>query len=248
VQPFREAYHGRRPFASESRPPLTTRYVPFARSIEHYSRDRGRTDVIAGITVAALALPSAMAYAQLAGAPVTAGLYALLLPVVAFAVLGPAPRIVIGPEGTVSLLVAGSLAPLAATDSAEYAALAAMLALLVGLVFLAARLIRLGWIADYFSQAVLVGYITGVAVVLVLGQLGKLVGVSSDEDGAIKETVDIMRHLGDANPATVVVAVLSLALLVLLSRAGKRIPAALLLVVLGSRPPGPWISPTEGSR
>jgi len=233
VQPFREAYHGRGPFASESRPPLTTRYIPFARSIARYSRQRGRADVVAGITVAALALPSAMAYAQLAGAPVSAGLYALLLPVVAFAVFGPAPRLVIGPEGTVSLLVAASLAPLAASESAEYGALAAMLALLVGLVFLAARLIRLGWIADYFSQAVLVGYISGVAVVLVLGQLGKLVGVSSNEDGAIKETIDIVRHLGDANAATVVVAVVSLVLLVFLGKVGKRIPGALLLVVLG---------------
>ena len=233
MQPFRDAYHGRGPFASESRPPLTTRYVPFARSVAHYTRARGRADVVAGITVAALALPSAMAYAELAGAPVSAGLYALLLPVVAFAVFGPAPRVVIGPEGTVSLLVAASLAPLAASNSAEYGVLAAMLAVMVGLVFLVARLIRLGWIADYFSQAVLVGYITGVAVVLVLGQIGKLVGVSSDEDGAIKETVDIIVHLGDANTTTAVVAALSLILLVVLGRVGRRVPGALLLVVLG---------------
>ncbi len=108
-----------------------------------------------------------------------------------------------------------------------------MLALLVGLVFFAARLIRLGWIADYFSQAVLVGYITGVAVVLILGQLGKLLGISSDQDGAIREAVDIIRHLGDANGATVVVAALSLGLLVILARISKRIPGALVLVVLG---------------
>ena len=74
----------------------------------------------------------------------------------------------------------------------QYAALAAMLAIMVGVVFLVARLARLGWIADYFSQAVLVGYITGVAIVLILGQLGKLLGISSDEDGAIRETLDIV--------------------------------------------------------
>ncbi|WP_395656308.1 SulP family inorganic anion transporter [Nocardioides sp.] len=233
MQPFREAYRGRGPFASESRPPLATRYVPFARSMAGYTRLRCRSDVIAGITVAALALPSAMAYAELAGAPVSAGLYALLLPVVAFAVFGPAPRLVVGPEGTVSLLVAASLAPLAVTGSTDYGVLAAMLSVMVGLVFLIARAIRLGWIADYFSQAVLVGYITGVAVVLVLGQLGKLVGVSSDEDGAIKEAVDIVVHLDDANPTTVAVAGLSLVLLVVLGRTGRRIPGALLLVVLG---------------
>jgi len=171
VKPFREAYDGRAAFASASRPPLATRYVPFVRSMASYSRTRLRTDVIAGVTVAALALPSAMAFAELAGVPVSAGLYALLLPVLAYAVFGSAARVVIGPEGTISLLVATTLAPLAATGSAKYAALAAVLALLVGLVFIAARLVRLGWIADYFSQAVLVGYITGVAVVLVLGQV-----------------------------------------------------------------------------
>ena len=82
-----------------------------------------------------------------------------------------------------------------------------MLAIMVGVVFLVARFARLGWIADYFSQAVLVGYITGVAIVLILGQLGKLLGISSDEDGAISETLDILRHVGDANGATVLVGV-----------------------------------------
>jgi high affinity sulfate transporter 1 len=174
-----------------------------------------------------------MAYAQLAGAPVSSGLYALLLPVVAYAVFGSAPRLVIGPEGTVSLLVATAIAPLAASGTAEYAVLAAMLALLVGLIFVAARLIRLGWVADYFSQAVLVGYITGVAVVLILGQLGKLVGISSDADGAIRETLDIIGKLGELNGATLAVALLSILLLVVLARISKRIPGALILVVLG---------------
>ena len=192
-----------------------------------------RTDLLAGTTVAALALPSAMAFAELAGAPVSAGLYTLLLPVLAYAVFGSAPRVVIGPEGTVALLVATALAPLASTGSAEYAALAAMLALLVGLVFFVARLARLGWIADYFSQAVLVGYITGVAVVLILGQISKLVGVSSDQDGVLRETVDIVGNLGDANGATVIVGAVSLGLLVLVDKISRRIPGALVVVVLG---------------
>ena len=233
VQPFEEVYEGRGAFASESRPPITTRYVPFARSLSGYSWARLRTDVIAGVTVAALALPSAMAFAELAGVPVSAGLYALLLPVVGYAVFGSAPRVVVGPEGTVALLVATALAPLAAAGSAEYAALAAMLALLVGLVYFVARLVRLGWIADYFSQAVLVGYITGVAVVLILGQISKLVGISSDEDGAIRETLDIVRHISDANGATVAVGAVSLGVLVVADRISKRIPGALVVVVLG---------------
>ncbi|GAA1987684.1 SulP family inorganic anion transporter [Terrabacter lapilli] len=233
VQPFDKAYKGRRAFASASRPPMTTRYVPFARSMSGYSGARLRTDVIAGVTVAALALPASMAYAGLAGVPVSAGLYALLLPVLAYAFLGSAPRVVVGPEGTVALLVATAIGPLAAAGSPEYAALVAMLAIMVGAVFLLARVARIGWIADYFSQAVLVGYISGVAIVLILGQLGKLVGISSDQKGAVREAVDILAHLGDANAVTVVVGALSLALLVVAGRIDKRIPGALILVVLG---------------
>ncbi|HMR95053.1 MAG TPA: SulP family inorganic anion transporter [Microthrixaceae bacterium] len=233
MRPFRDAYQGRSAFASASRPPITTRYVPFVRSVSGYSVDRLRTDALAGVTVAALALPSAMAYAELAGAPVSAGLYSLLLAVVAYAVFGSAVRVVVGPEGAVALLVATAVAPLAAAGSVEYAALVAALAVMVGVAFFAARLIRLGWVADYFSQAVLVGYITGVAVVLILGQLSKLVGVSSDEDGAIRETLDIVRHLGDANGATVLVGMAALGFLVLAARVSKRIPGALVLVVAG---------------
>src|SRR6478609_2283275 len=211
VQPFSKAYKGRGAFASASRPPMATRFVPFARSMAGYSGRRLRTDVVAGVTVAALALPASMAYAQLAGVPVSAGLYALLLPVLAYAFLGSAPRVAVGPEGTVALLVATAVAPLAASGSPQYTSLVAMLAVMVGAVFLVARVARIGWIADYFSQAVLVGYITGVAVVLILGQLGKLLGISSDEDDAISETIDILRHLGDANGVTVVVGAVSLA-------------------------------------
>ena len=247
VKPFREAYHGRGAFASGSRPPIATRYVPLARTLSTYSAARLRTDIVAGMTVAALALPSAMAFAELAGVPVSAGLYALLVPVLAYAVFGSARQVVIGPESTVALLVATAIAPLAAAGSSEYAALAAMLALLVGLVFFAARLMRLGWTADYFSQAVLVGYITGVAVVLILGQLDKLVGVSSDEDGAIREALDILGHLDEANAATVVVSALSLGFLVLSARIGKRIPGALVLVVLATLRPGAWTWPPAAS-
>ena len=133
MEPFVVAYGGRSAFPSASRPPLSTRDAPFLRSIRPYSGERLRTDAIAGVTVAALALPAAMAYAGIAGVPITAGLYGLLLPVLAYAVFGTAPRLVVGPEGTVSLLVASSLAPLAATGSTEYAMLAAALAILVAL-------------------------------------------------------------------------------------------------------------------
>jgi high affinity sulfate transporter 1 len=128
--------------------------------------------------------------------------------------------------------VAAGLAPLALEGSAEYQTLAAALALAVGGMYLAARLLRLGWIADYFSQAVLVGYVTGVATLIILGQLGKLVGVSSDYDNAVLAFGDIIAHLDQANAATVALAAVALVLLVALRHFVPRFPAALLVVVL----------------
>jgi high affinity sulfate transporter 1 len=230
--PFAEAYRGRTAFASATRPPLVRRYLPFVGSMRRYSRDDIGVDALAGLTVAALALPSAMAYAELAGLPVTAGLYALLLPVLAYAIFGTGVRVVVGPEGAIALLVGSALAPLAAAGSPEYAALAAGLALAVALVFLAARLLRLGWLADYFSQSVLVGYITGVAVLIILDQFEKLTGIASEEENSIRAAVDVLSHLADANVATVLVAAASFGLLLLFGRLLPKWPGALVVVVL----------------
>ena len=231
--PFHSAYAGRSPFVSATKPPLTRRFVPLVDSLKGYSRGRLRVDAVAGLTVAALALPSSMAYAELAGLPVTAGLYALVLPVLAYALLGSGLRVVIGPEGSVSLLVASALAPLAAAGSAQYAALAAALAIAVAAVFLVARLLRLGWIADYFSQSVLVGYITGVAVLMMLGQLEKLTGLSSSYDGAVRAAIDNVAHLGHASLTTVAVAGGAFVVLILFGLLLPRWPGALVVVVLG---------------
>ena len=233
LEPFQEAYHGRKPFRSAHKPPLTTRYLPLVASLRAYNGSRLRTDAMAGVTVAALALPASMAYADIAGLPVTAGLYSLLLPLVVYALLGSAPWLVVGPESTIALLVAAGLAPLAVAGTVEYTTLAAALALAVGAFYLGARLLRLGWIADYFSQPVLVGYLTGVAILIILGQFGKLVGVSSDEDNAVIALGDIVVNLGEANAATVALAGVSLLLLIVGRHFLPRFPAALLVVVLG---------------
>ncbi len=233
LEPFPVAYAGRGPFRSARKPPLGTRYVPLLASLRGYTPGRLRTDAVAGVTVAALALPASMAYANIAGLPVTAGLYSLLLPLVVYAFLASTPWMVVGPESTIALLVGAALAPMAAAGSPEYATLGAALAALVAGVYLAAFLIRLGWIADYFSQPVLVGYITGVAILIALGQLGKLVGLTSDQDNAIVAAGDIVTQLDEANAATVGLAVVSLGLLIGLRRLWPRFPAALIVVVLG---------------
>ena len=121
---------GASPFKPKERAPLLARTIPVPTRLAGYPERDGRHDLVAGITVAALALPSAMAYAELAGLSPVAGLYALLLPAVAYAFLGSSRQLIVGPEGALALLVATSVAPLAHGDATTYAALAAMLGLL----------------------------------------------------------------------------------------------------------------------
>jgi sulfate permease, SulP family len=206
--------------------------VPVSQDLPGYRGGTLRRDLLAGVTVAALALPSAMAYAELAGLSPVAGLYALLLPTVAYTLLGSSRQLIVGPEGSVAALVATALVPLAAGDPQRYASLAALLALLVGGVFLAARVVRLGWIADYFSRAVLIGYIHGVAVVLVVGQLGKLLGLDIDAQDPLPQLFEVARELPGLSGATLAVGAVCLALLLVLRWQVPKLPGPLLVVVL----------------
>ena len=184
------------PFKPRRRASTTARTFPVSTELGGYPKRDARRDAIAGITVAALAIPSAMAYAELAGLSPVAGLYALLLPAVAYAIFGSSRQLVVGPEGALSLLVVATVAPLAAGSASAYAVLAAMLAVLVGAIAIVGRVIRLGWIADYFSRAVLVGYLHGIAIVLVCGQLGKLFGVPIEADDPIPQMRELPANWG----------------------------------------------------
>src|SRR5689334_25349869 len=142
-------------FRSARKERLVVRACPVVGELPRYRPPSAARDLLAGVTVAALALPSAMAFGQLAGLSPVNGLYALLLSMVAYMLLGSARRLIIGTEGTVSTLVAAALLPLAAAGSQHAVELASALALLVAACFVLARLLRLGWLADYFSRPVL---------------------------------------------------------------------------------------------
>jgi high affinity sulfate transporter 1 len=221
------------PFKPRQRPSVSARTFPVSTELAGYPRRSGRRDAVAGITVAALAIPSAMAYAELAGLSPVAGLYALLLPAVAYAVFGSSRQLVVGPEGALALLVVAAVTPLAAGSASSYALLAAMLAVLVGIIAVVGRVIRLGWIADYFSRAVLVGYLHGIAIVLVCGQLGKMFGVPIEADDPIPQVREFFRELGSIHGLTVLIGFSSLAALLLLRRFLPKIPGALVVVVAG---------------
>jgi SulP family sulfate permease len=187
--------------------------------------------VLAGVTVAALALPPAMAYAELAGVTPVNGLYALLLPAVAYVLLGSSRQLVIGPEGSISALVAAAILPLAAAGSPDAVELAAALAVLVGGCFLVACLLRLGWLADYFSRPILIGYLHGVAVVLVVSQLGKVFGLDIEARDPLPQLREVVRELDETSGITLLVGALVLAVLIPLRYLAGRFPAALVVVI-----------------
>jgi sulfate permease, SulP family len=218
-------------FRPAAREPLLIRVVPVARDVPAYRPASAGRDLLAGLTVAALAVPSTMAYGQLAGLSPVNGLYALLLPTVAYVLLGSSRRLVIGPEGATSTLVAAAVLPLAVAGSGDAVELASVLALLVAACFFLARLVRIGWIADYFSRPVLIGYLHGVAVTLVVAQLGKLLGLDVEASEPLGRLWEMAHELGDVSGATVAVSVVALATLAGLRRYLPILPGALIVVV-----------------
>jgi MFS superfamily sulfate permease-like transporter len=195
---------GRSPFLPPPRRPLIHRLVPGAEHVRDYRGQTLRRDALAGITVAALALPAAMAYAELAGVPPVVGLYTLLLPAVAYALLGSSRQLIVGPEGAIAAMVGAALIPMT-PDPDQRATLAALLALLVGATYLVALTARLGWIADYLSRPVLIGYLQGVAIVMIVGQLGKLLGLSITAETTPAQVVEAVRESGQVSWPTATV-------------------------------------------
>jgi sulfate permease, SulP family len=221
----------RSPFVPISRPRFLHRTVPVSAHLAGYGPDTFFRDALAGLTVAAMAIPSAMGFAAVAGLPPVNGLYALLLPVVAYALLGSSRQMVVGPSGATATLVAAGVAPLADGTPANYLALCGVLALLVAGTYLLARTVRLGWIADYLSVAALVGFVHGIAITLICGQLGKLTGVAIDADRPLGQLGDLLRDLDEVSGATLATGLAALVLLLLLKRFAPRFPGPLLVVV-----------------
>jgi sulfate permease, SulP family len=206
---------------------------PGAADLRHYDRRWLRPDLVAGITVAAIAIPQSLGMAELAGLPVVAGLYATLLPLVAYALFGSSRQLVVGPEGTLAALTAVVVAPLAAGDPARYAPLAAMLAVLVGGILILSGVLRLGFMAEFFSRPILLGYINGIALSIIAGQIPKLLGLDIEADDFFLSLAEIARDLGSTHWPTFALGGSLLAFLLVLRRVSPLMPAAL-VVVIGS--------------
>jgi len=208
------------------------RFVPGIAAVRTYQRSWLRPDLVAGTVLAAILVPQGMAYAELAGLPAVTGLYTTVACLVGYAVFGPSRVLVLGPDSSVSPLIFAAIIPLMATDDPATAiALAGMLALLVGLIEIGLGLGRLGFVADLLSNEVQVGYMNGLAVTIIVGQLPKLFGFSTDSDGFVEDVEQFVRHLDDTHVATMVMGLAVLAVLLVLPRLARRVPAILVAVV-----------------
>jgi SulP family sulfate permease len=205
--------------------------VPGSEVLRGYRRSCLRGDLIAGLTVAAYLIPQVMAYATVAGVPPVAGLWAALPALVIYAVLGSSSSLSMGPEATTALMTAIAIGPLAAGDPARYAGLAATLALLVGAMLVVAWLLRLGFVADLLSRPVLVGYLAGVAVIMIADQLRRVSGVPVTGQTFLAQVGSFARGLGQMQPTTVAVATAVLVFLFVLQSRWPRAPGPLLAIL-----------------
>jgi high affinity sulfate transporter 1 len=209
------------------------RAVPGVAAARRYDRRWLRSDVVAGVVLAAILVPQGMAYAELAGLPVVTGLYTTIACLVGYALFGPSRVLVLGPDSSISPLILAAIAPMvvAGDDVGRAIALAGMLALLVGVIEIALGLGKLGFVAALLSSEVQVGYLCGLAVTIIVGQLPKLFGFSTDADNFFDEVGEFLENLDDTVVSALVVGLAALLVLLVLPRFTRRIPAVLVAVV-----------------
>src|SRR5437764_8138593 len=207
----------------------TTRFVPGLQAVVTYRAAWLPKDVVAGLVLTTLLVPQGMAYAELAGLPAITGLYTSIMCLLGYAVLGPSPVLVLGPDSSLGPMIAAVILPIAGAqgDPERAIALASMLGLLVGAITSLGAIARLGFIADLLSKPTMIGYMNGLAVTILIGQLPKLFGFSTDATGLLAEArafVDGVRD-GETMTASLAFGVAALAVMLVLGRFWHKIPS-----------------------
>ena len=210
--------------------------APGLRLLSSYRRSWLSKDLVAGLVLTALLVPQGMAYAELAGLPPITGLYTSILCLVGYAIFGPSRILVLGPDSSLGPMIAATIIPIVGAngDPERAVALASMLALLVGVMTVLAGVAKLGFVADLLSKPTQIGYMTGLALTILVGQLPKLFGFSVDADGLIPEAAGFAKGLADGETvaAALVVGLLGLVLIAVLQRLVPKVPAVLVAVVV----------------
>jgi high affinity sulfate transporter 1 len=208
-------------------------WIPGLRVVRTYRREWFPSDVVAGVSVAAVAIPIGIAYARLAGFPPVVGIYSCILPPVAYAIFGSSRQLIVNPDAAACAIVAATLAPMAAGDAARYADLSIALTFLTGLLCIAGGLAGLGVIANFLSRPILTGYLNGIALSIIAGQLGTLFGFHVASAGFFRTLARVMGHLSETHLTTLAVGLALFVLLRALKHLAPRVPAPLVAVVAG---------------
>jgi high affinity sulfate transporter 1 len=214
---------------------MAPRSLPGVRALAGYQPSWLRRDLVAGIVLSTLLVPQGMAYAELAGLPPITGLYTTILCLLGYAAFGPSRILVLGPDSSLGPMIAATILPILGSDGspARAIALASMLGLIVGVTMIAAGVLKLGFVADLLSKPTQIGYMNGLALTILVGQLPKLFGFSTDANGLISEARAFVHGLtsGDAVGAALAIGLISLALILALGRWLPRVPGVLVAVI-----------------
>ena len=221
------------PFVRVAQPRGPGRWIPGIAAVRTYQRPWLVKDLTAGLVLTAILVPVGMGYAEAAGLPAIYGLYATIFPLIAYAIFGPSRILVLGPDSSLAAIIAATIVPLAAGDSDLLVALAGMLALLTGILCILAGLARFGFITDLLSKPIRLGYLNGIALTVIVGQLPKILGFSSSGENLIRETISLVQGVMDGmtNWVTVAIGVSCLAIVLIFKRRWPRIPGVLIAVV-----------------
>jgi high affinity sulfate transporter 1 len=210
-------------------------WLPGIQLLTSYRREWLGKDIVAGIVLTTLLVPQGMAYAELAGLPAITGLYTSIMCLLAYAVFGPSRVLVLGPDSSLGPMIAATILPLVAADGdpGRAIALASMLALMVGVIMIVAAVGGLGFIADLLSKPTMIGYMNGLALTILVGQLPKLFGFSVDAEGLIGEFTGFVQGVadGEAVPAAAAVGIGGIVVILVLQRWLPKVPAVLITVV-----------------
>ncbi len=211
-----------------------TPVFPIISNLKNYSADKFRGDLFAGLTVGVMLIPQGMAYAMIAGLPPVYGLYASVVPLIIYALLGTSRQLAVGPVAMDSLFVAATISAMAIPGSPKYIELAIALALMIGLAQFIFGLIRMGFLVNFLSKPVIVGFTSAAALIIAFNQLGNLLGISLEQNNQLHFIlIDLADKISAVHPATVIFALAGIAFLAVIKKLNRKLPAGLFLVILG---------------
>ncbi len=208
------------------------RALPVLQGVLPIERSRVPIDMLAGLTLTALGVPEVLGYAKIAGMPLVTGLYTMLLPMAVFAVLGSSRHLVVAADSATAAILAATLTGLAVAGSERYVRLAGLAALLAGVMLLVARLARLGFLANFLSRTVLVGFLTGVGIQVAAGQLPDMLGITAAGKQTLPKLLNTARALPHVHPADVALSIGVIVIVVAARRITRRIPGPLIAVII----------------